>query len=578
MIIKKAFENLFKIREEAAKSRPGADNGYDPYEKPFLDHLEDLRVTLFKMLMTLLGATSVIFIFNKQIFHFVQLPAKRATLEDGSSLWDRLDFITLSPPDVLMLMLKLSFFTGIVIAFPFLIYFLFQFILPGLRQVEKKTIIPGALVGFFLFLIGASFAFLLAAPIALKFFYSFQNERVAYINPSKQALDRNISEVPLLGLNGDLIKPVKEGEKPEEGAAPAQLTPELKQEIRGYMLGLFATQRGSNYVFRHDEIRDKLVLVYSKGGTITYGLGQYFGFITRLTLVFGLAFQLPVVVTILVKLELLTARVMRSTRTYAWVIIMVGSAILTPPDLVTLALLAGPVIVLYEICVIIASIIEKGREKKALAEEKARRARLEQLYSRSPEDLSEDEKTELHKHEIEQYEKDHANLEHSDHDHLVEHDPYHDEHHGEDHDSWHDDHHYYHEDHDDYHDDHHEDHEAGDDKASDEEKQASDEESDSAEAKEDSSESDPADSKPESGFSDEDDYSFEDDDCCEPEGPVVDMNHAPLEELMTLPDMTDDVADAIIQNRPYETFDDLERVDGVGAENIDKWIERLMIG
>ena len=80
MIFRFAFEKLFKAREAASKARhsPGADDGYDPYEKPFLDHLEDLRKTLGKMLLFTVVVTIFAFIFNKQIFEFVQLPAKRA--------------------------------------------------------------------------------------------------------------------------------------------------------------------------------------------------------------------------------------------------------------------------------------------------------------------------------------------------------------------------------------------------------------------------------------------------------------------------------------------------------------------
>ena len=73
MILKPIFEKLFKIREDANRQRkqnlrPGADDGYDPYEKPFLDHLEDLRKTIGKMLVVVMVATILAFAFNKQIF------------------------------------------------------------------------------------------------------------------------------------------------------------------------------------------------------------------------------------------------------------------------------------------------------------------------------------------------------------------------------------------------------------------------------------------------------------------------------------------------------------------------------
>ena len=72
MIFRYAFEKLFKAREAASRARgggskAGADSGYDPYEKPFLDHLEDLRKTLGKMLVFLVVITMFAFIVHLPI-------------------------------------------------------------------------------------------------------------------------------------------------------------------------------------------------------------------------------------------------------------------------------------------------------------------------------------------------------------------------------------------------------------------------------------------------------------------------------------------------------------------------------
>ena len=604
MILKSAFSKLFKIREEAARIRPGADDGFDPYEKPFLDHLEDLRVTLMKMGATLFVITIACFAFHEQIFDFLQLPAKMIDMKGGGTLWDRIEFIVLSPPEVLMLMIKVSFFTAIILTMPILIYFGFQFILPGLKQVEKKMIIPGAMVGFALFITGVCFAFFLASPIALKFFYVFQNERIGDLDPAASALKKSVAELPLLGVDGTPIAPfgMEKADPPPAEASPAPastdkstesatpavptrpaLSNEMKTAVRNYMIDLLAVQQGKNFVLRYDELRDKIVLAHSKGAMATYQIGKYFEFITRLMLVFGLSFQLPVVVTILVKLELLTARVMRSTRTYAWVIIMVAAAILTPPDIMTLGLLAGPMVILYEICVIIASLMERKREKVELAEEEERRARLDRLYSKSLEDLSEEEKEELHKHEIDQYEKEHAHLydedghEYDEHGHLIGYDPNHD-------DSWHEDEHHRRdgeEEGDEPVDDHGEngeidyhdgepDHEPIQDWPDRESEPES--ESDHAEPVNDIS-SEEKESDVSSIDEETDDPNLE---CCEPSGPVVDINNATREELMTLAGVDDWMVEMIINHRPYYSFEELESI--VGDENINLWMERLMLG
>ncbi|NNE92064.1 MAG: hypothetical protein HKN23_10490 [Verrucomicrobiales bacterium] len=680
MILKKAFEKLFKIREEAGRARRrskyGADEGFDPQEKPFLDHLEDLRKTLMQMVITLLIITIFTFVFNKQIFEFVQMPAKVAKVDDvGTTLWDVSEFLTLSPQELLMLAIKTSFIAGVILAFPILVYQSFQFILPGLRQVEKKMVIPGAIVGFFLFLTGASFAFFMAAPIALKFFYEFEQERTGAIDPTKAALERPIAEFALVGVKGEKIPPTEgqstaapegdgeakeepsgfmkflmgffqsdeeeatDGETPEspapkqENPDPAQSdnpTPENAnappavdpndpdiQKFRNYLIQSLAFKEGSEIALRYDDTRDKIVVLKVKGRISQYRVGDYINFITRLTMVFGLSFQLPVVVTILVKLELLTARVMRATRAYAWVIMMVAAAIFTPPDIITLGLLAGPLILLYEICIWIAMVMERTRARKQAAEEEERRARLEKLYSTPADDLSEEEKEELHRHEIEQYEKEHADLydgEHGhDHDHDHDHDyhgddphhddpyhndPYHDEHgnpieydphHDE---SWDHDHH--HGEDADEHDPHHgeEGHtpvqdwpdrnEDGSDPG--ESSESADErgelESDHAEPTEADADDAEEDENSESAetVEEEDHDVFDDDEVCEPTGPIVDLNHADKDELLTLPGMDDELAEMIIEHRPYETFDNVEDVPGMTPDLLNEMIERLMLG
>lgn len=569
-MLKTAFQKLFQMREHSARLRPGADEGFDAHEKPFLDHLDDLRSTLLKIIGTLFVSTAICFIFNKQIFELVQLPAKSplADITPGVSLYEKLDFFMLSPTELIFLMFKLAFYCGIIVTFPFTVFFLFQFLLPGLREVEKKTIIPGVGVGFVLFLLGGAFAFFVATPFALKFFYKFENERLSATDPTTLALARPISEFALVGFDGERIPPFDKAKAQPEADADAKpgasLDPELRGEIRDYLRGVLATAEGASFALRYDEARDKLVLVPAKGGKSSYQIGRYISFISQLVLVFGISFQMPIVVTILVKLDLLTARVMRNTRSYAWVIICVAAALLTPsPDAFTMGLLAVPLIILYEICIVIASIIERTRERRIRAEEEAERSRLERLYAKPASELSEEEKAELHRAEIEQYEREHAHLyqEESDHDALDDEGPgdadadrrNHDE-------SWHDGDH-------DWHEDPH--HGMESDHAEPEDLHPGEGDPEPAAEVDDA----PA---PGEGAVDEDDGSTPGN--CVPDGPIVDLNHATLEELQTLPGIGPKLAETLVACRPYETYDDLERVPGLGSEKIRHITERTMLG
>lgn len=625
-MLKPIFQKLFKIREDANRRRqqslrPGADDGFDPYEKPFLDHLEDLRKTIGKVLMTLMVATILAFVFNKEIFQFALLPLKidLLGLNEGKPLATYVRFLTLSPQEILMLSIKVAFLTGIIACFPLLVYFLGEFILPGLKQQEKKYVVPGVGVGFILFIIGASFAFFLAAPIALKFFYQFQLERVPILNPTS-VLDRktlSVDEILKAATDEGAAALEKNGGETSENGEVVAIAPEPDPALRLQMIkilqGLLATPEDSELVITFDANSQRFVFSNNPLQTVSYRIGDYINFVTRLTLVFGLSFQLPVVVVILVKIRLLTARVMRNTRAYAWVIMLVASAIFTPPDIFTLALLAGPLVILYEACIWIASGMEYRRDKRERAEEDARKSRLERLYSKPADDLTEEEKAELHQHEIDQYEKEHEGLYEEESAH-VEHDPGHgDPHiHGDsEHDeSWHSDHHG----HDDpYHDPHHDEHghyigpdhdeyghpidpedphagetphepvqdwpddpEKADDAggAGDSAQTQDGPDADATSADDTDSDS----SSPEDPTADDDSESdWDDDDVCEPSGPVVNLNTATEEELQTLPGIGPAMAKRLIEHRPFHSFDDVTAVPGIGDDKLYAMMDRLSI-
>ena len=77
---------------------------------------------------------------------------------------------------------------------------------------------------------------------------------------------------------------------------------------------------------------------------------------------FGLAFQLPVAVSLLARAGLVTAKGMRRNRKYAVVSSFGCAALLTPPDIISQIGLGIPIIILYEISIYLAAIMEKKRK------------------------------------------------------------------------------------------------------------------------------------------------------------------------------------------------------------------------
>ena len=92
-------------------------------------------------------------------------------------------------------------------------------------------------------------------------------------------------------------------------------------------------------------------------------LKQYFSFSIKLLIAFGLVFELPIITFFLAKMGVVTAAMMRKQRKIAIVVIFVAAAIFTPPDVITQLMMAVPLLVLYEISIIIAKVFGKKKEE-----------------------------------------------------------------------------------------------------------------------------------------------------------------------------------------------------------------------
>jgi len=95
---------------------------------------------------------------------------------------------------------------------------------------------------------------------------------------------------------------------------------------------------------------------------------EYLSFSAKLLLAFGLVFELPLVITFLSKMGLVTVDFLKKNRKYALLLFFAGAAILTPPDVVTQIMMALPLMILYEISIIGARIFGK---KKSTENEKS---------------------------------------------------------------------------------------------------------------------------------------------------------------------------------------------------------------
>lgn len=94
-----------------------------------------------------------------------------------------------------------------------------------------------------------------------------------------------------------------------------------------------------------------------------FKVGEYFGFLLKISLSFGIVFELPVISFVLARMGVLTPGFLLKHFRYALVVIFLLAAILTPPDVISQLMLAGPLLLLYGISIIVAALAARRKKE-----------------------------------------------------------------------------------------------------------------------------------------------------------------------------------------------------------------------
>jgi sec-independent protein translocase protein TatC len=236
---------------------------------PFLEHLEELRWRILKCLILVIITSSCLYYFWQEIFEFVLVFPLR-------SISPKPQIIFTTPSEAFVASLKISFFGGVLVSFPYILFQIWAFVAPGLFKKEQRLGILWIILSSLFFITGIAFSGF-AIPQTIRFLTQFH---------------------------------------------PPSLSPFF---------------------------------------TVT----EYLGFIIKFALAFGLIFQMPVVSLILTRAGIITYKTLLKPWRYAIIIIFIVAAVITPPDVVSLLMMAIPLFFLFYLSIGISYLAGRKNLKAA---------------------------------------------------------------------------------------------------------------------------------------------------------------------------------------------------------------------
>jgi sec-independent protein translocase protein TatC len=252
---------------------------------PLTAHLEELRARVIRALLAIGAGFSICYAFADQLFILLTHPLLALTEAPGRA--DAVHLIGTGIAEAFFTKLKVAFIGGLFLASPVVLYQLWQFVVPGLYDSEKRYARPFVFFGTFFFFAGAAFCYAVVLPLSYAFF---------------------VDQYGSIGVS-----------------------PEIR-------------------------------------------ISEYLTFTSRMLLAFGVIFELPVVTFFLARVGLITHRTMIGYGRYAIVGIFVVAAVMTPPDVASQLLMAGPMLVLYGASIGVAYVFSTAKVDSAAENEEAEEA------------------------------------------------------------------------------------------------------------------------------------------------------------------------------------------------------------
>jgi sec-independent protein translocase protein TatC len=149
---------------------------------PLIAHLTELRDRLLRMILSVLIVFIGLFRFSNDIYAFVSRPLRNLLPAESSMIATEVASPFLTP-------FKLTLFTAIFIAMPYVLYQAWAFVAPGMYRNEKRFAFPVLASSIALFYLGAAFAYFVVFPLIFGFFTSVAPEGIAIMTDINRYLD-----------------------------------------------------------------------------------------------------------------------------------------------------------------------------------------------------------------------------------------------------------------------------------------------------------------------------------------------------------------------------------------------------